>query len=429
MTWQDKKSNYEDAKLKVTYSRAPRQYVTCTNPACRGWEWSSNRKTHCRERGCNAPLRKQSARGASLRRPRSFGSYRSSDKSSAVPDELQSLLVAKLPELQTSCPETADLLAKHVPAPPTAPVALLHGPQSACQKAFKKFQAAEASAASLELEVNDLLADVRQKVHELAETQASLSDLRVKYDGAAQAAQLEVQKTRVHAKAETGNEQVTKLAEQLNPDQLESMAANLVRAAKESREKENETTERPPSPTLSDLTRLHETNTGMQNDALQDASKACDASKDASMGIQPASSDGSVLPSVIAGNGRGFDGAQNVSVDVQTSPQGFAQRAGSRSPRRSKQSPSPAGGCKPPDGKKKDTSPPPESPPHKAARASKVDDAANARSCSTSGKSAGSNVEAKPAAHYAAIMQGVEQEAQAALASSTLAEVPALTPP
>ena len=153
-----------------------------------------------------------------------------------------------------------------------------------------------------------MLADVRQKVHELSETQASLSDLGVKYDEAAQATQSEVQKTRVHAKAETENEQVTKLVEQLNPDQLESMAANLVRAAKESRGKE---TKRPPSPSLSDLTRTHEANTNMQNDALQNASKTGDASQDASIGVPPAARAEStpMFPSVIAGNRPGYDGA------------------------------------------------------------------------------------------------------------------------
>ena len=146
----------------------------------------------------------------------------------------------------------------------------------------------------------------------------------------------------------------------------------------------------------------------MQNDALQNASKTGDASQDASMGVPPAAKPESspMFTSVIAGNGPGYDGAQHDLFDGKTSPQATVQRAGSRNPRRSKQSPSPAGGRRPPDKKKKDTFPPPD-PPFKATKTHNVDDAANVRGRSLAGQSAGS-VEPKPAAHYAEIMQGDE---------------------
>ena len=112
---------------------------------------------------------------------------------------------------------------------------MLHGAQTACQIAFRELQNAGSDATQLELDINDMLAEVREKVQQLSEAQQQLVELRAKYDTAAKNAQLEAQRTRTSGYVESETEHVCKLVQQYSPDQLEVMSASLAKAAKEVR--------------------------------------------------------------------------------------------------------------------------------------------------------------------------------------------------
>ena len=146
------------------------------------------------------------------------------------------MLHAQLPSLEEKCPEVAKQIKDALPTVPAqAPAALLHGAQTACQVAFKELQHAESDASQLELEINDTLAEVREKVQALNVLQNDLVQLRAKYDIAAKAAQIEVQRTRTNGHVESEIDHVFKLVQQYTPDQLEVMAASLSKAAREVR--------------------------------------------------------------------------------------------------------------------------------------------------------------------------------------------------
>ena len=178
MTWaSQRKPNYEDAKPTTTYTKQRRPFQTCSSAKCPGWEWVSNQRTCCRVRGCNAALHPPPPERAYSRprRPRRERSTESGSHKSAtsVPDELLQSLQAQLPLLQQQFPALAKSLQQLEP-PTASPAAVLYGAQSACQKAFKELQVAETQAANLEIEVNDMLAEVRDKIQLLSEFNCSV---------------------------------------------------------------------------------------------------------------------------------------------------------------------------------------------------------------------------------------------------------------
>ena len=141
-------------------------------------------------------------------------------------------------ELREKFPDLAASVQAMGEAPVSdKPAAVLHSAQSACQVAFKQLQAAEEETAELEVECNELVADLREKVEKLQKVQASLVQIRLKYDETARNAQLEVQRTRHAGSGTLEAEHVHKLVQEFGPDQLEAMAKNLSEAATAARAK------------------------------------------------------------------------------------------------------------------------------------------------------------------------------------------------
>ena len=434
-------SDYENARSRVSYVHQRRPFQCCTNPTCNGWEWVSNQKTHCRVPGCNSVLHKPPLRSSSRQpRPRKAPREKSADslgkssKSSEL-EELVPLLQANLPQLQAQFPALAKSL-QNFEVPTAAPAAVLHGAQSACQVAFKELQHAETDVAQLELDINETLAEVREKVQILSEKQESLVQLRAKYDEAAKTAQLEVQRTRTNGYVESETEHVCKLVQQYSPDQLEVMAASLTKAAQEARDAKTAAASTPkPSPTSSPkLQPSHQPQDADMAAATESQTKLDDevaarllaeppvanatapesmahATSPASLGVASDVVFGPALPSVVEGS---------------PSPPSPTRRETSRSPRRGTSVPKndeASSASKEKKDNARETSPSQEPPP-KNGKAIDGEDVHDARARSVSVKSGASVASSQPAEHYAEVLAQVATDVAAAKSKAKKAVQP-----
>jgi hypothetical protein len=151
-------------------------------------------------------------------------------------------LQSHMPELEKQFPEIAKTVTAFVqPVQPAAPAAALHGAQSKCQIAFRELQSAESEVSELEVTANELVAELRNKVKQLADAQLVLAEARTSYDNAAKVAHTEVQK---HSKSDALNF-VDNIIADLEPDKLEEVAKRMSEAAAAARIKERDAPQSP----------------------------------------------------------------------------------------------------------------------------------------------------------------------------------------
>ena len=133
MTWDNdrKVSDWENARSRTSHTPAPRrkrQYLVCTAPKCKGWEWARNQRVTCRERGCGAALANHSS---SPTTPKAPGSGKSA---------LAAALGADLDQLELKFPGIRAHVQTETAPVPQAPAAGLHSAQTACQVSLRNLQ-------------------------------------------------------------------------------------------------------------------------------------------------------------------------------------------------------------------------------------------------------------------------------------------------
>ena len=364
-------SNYETAQSRVSYTpnQRNRKYLVCTVPACKGWEWARNRRHNCRE--CGAKL--QDLSGGKGKGSSTGQSERSTGAS------LHDLLAPQLAELEEKFPGLSALVQPSPPQP--APAAVLHSAQTACQQSLRKLQQSEALVATLEERCSSKLSEVSELVSELRVAQSGLVEAQSEYDTAARKAQLEVQKNKSASTEEAETNHITQLFASLSKEQLQKVSESLNVAVGQanprvvlpivtsSTETVNEAStaldiavfnaspeslataskeqfiaaaalaapiraapisdvaKAPLSPSLDELTRVHEANTAASAAAASEAAASAAAAAEAAAAAAATATP--VEPMQIDGHGLSDHQLDNTPLAA-----GAQERNGSRSPRR-----------------------------------------------------------------------------------------------